>query len=207
MEATHRVARITGELQDQIMKARMLPIDGVFQRMPRMVRDLAQKTGKEVDFVMEGGETELDRSVLEALGDPLIHLLRNSVDHGIEPPDVRVAAGKPAQGRVMLSARHEENHIVIALTDDGGGIDPVKIKAAAVKKGLLTQAAADAHERPGRACASSSRPASRPPPWSRTSPGAGSAWTSSSPTWRSWAGASWWTARWGRGAASRSTCR
>ena len=134
MEATHRVARITGELQDEIMKARMLPIDGVFQRMPRMVRDLAQKTGKEVEFVMEGGETELDRSVLEALGDPLIHLLRNSVDHGIEPPDVRVAAGKPAQGRVTLAARHEENHIVIALTDDGGGIDPAKIKAAAVRR-------------------------------------------------------------------------
>ena len=143
MEATHRVARITAELQDQIMKARMLPIDGVFQRMPRMVRDLAQKTGKEVDFQMEGGETELDRSVLEVLGDPLIHLLRNSVDHGIETPEVRVAAGKPAQGRVVLSARHEENHIVIALTDDGGGIDPVKIKAAAVNKGVLTQAASD----------------------------------------------------------------
>ena len=143
MEATHRVARITAELQDQIMKARMLPIDGVFQRMPRMVRDLAQKTGKDVDFQMEGGETELDRSVLEVLGDPLIHLLRNSVDHGIEPPEVRVAAGKPAQGRVVLSARHEENHIVIALTDDGGGIDSVKIKAAAVKKGVLTQAASD----------------------------------------------------------------
>ena len=144
MEATHRVARITGELQDQIMKARMLPIDGVFQRMPRMVRDLAQKTHKEVELSMEGGETELDRSVLEALGDPLIHLLRNSVDHGVEPPDVRVAAGKPAAGRVVLSARHQENHIVISLTDDGGGIDPVKIKAAAVKKGLLTQAAAEA---------------------------------------------------------------
>ncbi len=95
LEAVHRVARVTGELQDQIMKARMLPIDGVFQRMPRMVRDLAQKTGKEVEFVMTGGETELDRSVLEALGDPLIHLLRNSVDHGIEPPSDRAAAGKP----------------------------------------------------------------------------------------------------------------
>lgn len=143
-EAIHRIARITSELQNQIMKARMLPIDGVFQRMPRMVRDLAQKTGKDVDFQMLGGETELDRSVLETLGDPLIHLLRNSVDHGVEPPDVRVAAGKPAQGRVVLSARHEENHIVISLTDDGGGIDPVKIKGAAVQKGILTPAAADA---------------------------------------------------------------
>ena len=144
LEAVHRVARITGELQDQIMKTRMLPIDGVFQRMPRMVRDLAQKTGKEIDFRLEGGETELDRSVLEALGDPLIHLLRNSVDHGIESPEDRAAAGKPAQGRVVLAARQQENHILIELTDDGGGINPVKIKAAAVKKGLITQAASDA---------------------------------------------------------------
>ncbi len=144
VEATHRVARITAELQDEIMKTRMLPIDGVFQRMPRMVRDLAQKTGKDVDFRMSGGETELDRSVLEALGDPLIHLLRNSVDHGIESPEDRQAAGKPAQGVVTLAARHEENHIVIEITDDGGGIDPAKIKAAAVQKGLLTPAGAEA---------------------------------------------------------------
>ena len=152
MEATHRVARITGELQDQIMKARMLPIDGVFQRLPRMVRDLAQKTGKDVDFQMEGGETELDRSVLEALGDPLIHLLRNSVDHGVEIARRSAsAAGKPAQGRVVLSARHEENHIVIALTDDGGGIDPVKIKAAAVQKGHPHPGRGRRHDRSGRA--------------------------------------------------------
>ena len=144
MEAVHRVARITGELQDQIMKTRMLPIDGVFQRMPRMVRDLAQKTGKQVDFRMTGGETELDRSVLEALGDPLIHLLRNSVDHGIERPEDRVAAGKPAEGRVTLAARHQENQIVIELTDDGAGISPSKIKAVAVKKGIINQAVADA---------------------------------------------------------------
>ena len=143
LEATNRIARITGELQDEIMKARMLPIDGVFQRMPRMIRDLAQKTGKEIDFQMLGGETELDRSVLEVLGDPLIHLLRNSVDHGVEAPNDRVAAGKPRQGVVTLGARHEENQIVIEITDDGGGIDPVKIKAAGVKKGVITQAAAD----------------------------------------------------------------
>ena len=143
LETAHRIGRVTGELQDQIMKARMLPVDGVFQRMPRMVRDLAQKTGKEVDFRLSGGETELDRSVLETLGDPLIHLLRNSVDHGIETPEVRTAAGKPAQGIVTLSARHEENQIVIEITDDGGGIDPVKIKAASIKKGLLSQADAD----------------------------------------------------------------
>ena len=142
MEATHRVARITAELQDEIMKTRMLPIDGVFQRMPRMIRDLAQKTGKEVDFQMSGGETELDRSVLEVLGDPLIHLLRNSVDHGVEPPEERVAAGKPATGIVTLSARHEGNQIVIDITDNGRGMDPAKLKAAAVRKNLITEQAA-----------------------------------------------------------------
>ena len=144
LETTHRIARVTAELQDQIMKTRMLPIDGVFQRMPRMVRDLAQKTGKEVRFEMFGGETELDRTVLEALGDPLIHLLRNSVDHGVEPPEGRAAAGKPAQGVVTLSARHEENHIVIEITDDGRGMDPEKLKESAIRKGLLTPAAASA---------------------------------------------------------------
>jgi two-component system chemotaxis sensor kinase CheA len=144
LEATHRIARITSELQDEIMKARMLPIDGVFQRMPRMIRDLAQKTGKEVNFQMFGGETELDRSVLEVLGDPLIHLLRNSVDHGIEPPDARVAAGKAMAGSVRMAARHEENHIVIEITDDGRGMDPNKIKTAAIAKGMISQAQADA---------------------------------------------------------------
>jgi len=142
LETTHRVARVTAELQDQIMKARMLPIDGVFQRMPRMVRDLAQKTGKEIRFEMRGGETELDRTVLEVLSDPLIHLLRNSVDHGVEPPDGRASSGKPAEGAVTLSARHEENHIVIAIEDDGRGMDPALLKASAVRKGLLTEAAA-----------------------------------------------------------------
>ena len=144
LETTHRIARVTAELQDQIMKARMLPIDGVFQRMPRMVRDLAQKTGKEIQFEMSGGETELDRTVLEVLSDPLIHLLRNSVDHGVEPPEGRAAAGKPAAGVVTLAARHEENHIIIEITDDGRGMEPEKLKASAVRKGLVTEAAAAA---------------------------------------------------------------
>ena len=143
-ETSHRIARVTAELQDQIMKARMLPIDGVFQRLPRMVRDLAQKTGKEVTFEMSGGETELDRTVLEVLSDPLIHLLRNSVDHGIEPPDGRASAGKPAAGLVTLAARHQENHIVIEITDDGRGMDPARLKESAVRKGLLTETAAAA---------------------------------------------------------------
>jgi len=144
VEGADRLARITSELQDQVMKARMLPIDGVFQRMPRMVRDLAQKTGKEVRLVIEGGETELDRSVLEVIGDPLIHLLRNSVDHGIETPDGRAAAGKDAAGLITLSARHEENHIVIKIVDDGRGIKVGPIKEAAVSKGSITRAEADA---------------------------------------------------------------
>ncbi|HEX5323910.1 MAG TPA: chemotaxis protein CheA, partial [Capsulimonadaceae bacterium] len=142
-ETIHRIARITGELQDEIMKARMLPIDGVFQRFPRMVRDLAQKTGKDVDFQMLGGETELDRSVLECIGDPIIHLLRNSLDHGVEAPGVREAAGKPRRGRVVLSASHQENHIVIAVSDDGHGIDPAQIKAVSAQKGIITEAQAD----------------------------------------------------------------
>ncbi|MDQ2800867.1 MAG: chemotaxis protein CheA, partial [Armatimonadota bacterium] len=144
LETTHRIARVTAELQDQIMRARMLPIDGVFQRMPRMVRDLAQKTGKEIKFEMSGGETELDRTVLEVLSDPLIHLLRNSVDHGVEPPDARAEAGKPVIGLVTLSARHEENHIVIEIEDDGRGMDPQKLKESAVRKGLITEASAGA---------------------------------------------------------------
>ena len=142
LEATHRIGRITAELQDQIMKARMLPIDGVFQRMPRMVRDLAQKTGKDIKFEMTGGETELDRTVLEVISDPLIHLLRNSVDHGVETPEIREAAGKTRQGLVTLSARQEENHVVLEVTDDGGGMDPARLKESAIRKGILTEASA-----------------------------------------------------------------
>lgn len=143
-EAVSRVSRITSELQEQVMKTRMLPIDGVFQRMPRMVRDLAQKTGKEIDFQMSGGETELDRSVIEVLGDPLIHILRNSLDHGIEPGEERIERGKPAMGSVTMTARYEESHIVIDIKDDGRGIDPAKIRAAAVSKGIVTEAKAQA---------------------------------------------------------------
>jgi two-component system chemotaxis sensor kinase CheA len=144
LESTERISRISADLQDQVMKTRMLAIDGVFQRMPRMVRDLAQKTGKEIDFVMSGGETEVDRSVLEVLGDPLIHLLRNSVDHGVEPPEERKAVGKPPAGLVTMTARHEESQIVIEITDDGRGMDPAKIKAAAISKGVITELAGSA---------------------------------------------------------------
>ncbi|MBS1719026.1 MAG: chemotaxis protein CheA [Armatimonadetes bacterium] len=142
-ESVGHIHRITSDLQDEIMKARMLPIETVFARFPRMIRDLASKLNKQVKLEMKGGETELDRSVIEVIGDPLIHILRNSVDHGIESPERRLEAGKPAEGTVHLSARHEENHIVIEIQDDGGGIDVQRIKAKAIKQNLITAEAAD----------------------------------------------------------------
>ncbi len=141
-EAAAHIGRITDELQEEIMKARMLPIDNVFSRFPRMIRDLAQKLGKEIEFLVEGKETELDRSVIEIIGDPLIHMLRNSVDHGVEMPDARLSAGKPRVGTVWLRARYEDNHIVIEIQDDGAGMDPEKLRAHAVRKGVLTPEAA-----------------------------------------------------------------
>lgn len=143
LEAAGHIGRITDELQEHIMKARMLPIEHVFNRFPRMIRDLAQKFGKEVRLVMEGQETELDRSVIEIISDPLIHMLRNSVDHGIEPPDERESLGKPRQGTIRLSARHEENYILIEIEDDGKGMDPAHLREVAVRKGVLTRDAAD----------------------------------------------------------------
>lgn len=124
------------------MKARMLPIETVFNRFPRVVRDLAQKVGKLVNFELAGGETELDRSVIEVIGDPLLHILRNSLDHGLETPEERKAAGKPETGVVRISARHQENYIVIEITDDGRGINTERVKVKAVENGLLTKDAA-----------------------------------------------------------------
>lgn len=142
-ETVAHIARITTDLQDQIMKARMLPIEVVFNRLPRVARDLAHKLGKDINLVLEGGDTELDRSVIEVIGDPILHLIRNSIDHGVELPDVREAKGKPRQGRVVVSASHQENHIVIQITDDGRGIDPHQMKAKAVEKGKMSQEQSD----------------------------------------------------------------
>lgn len=139
--ALAHIGRMTSDLQEEIQRARMLPVDNLFKKFPRMVRDTAQKAGKEIEFVMRGEETELDRSVIEEIGDPLMHLLRNAVDHGVETPDVRVAAGKPARGKVVLEAFHEENHIIISVRDDGRGVDAEMIRASAVRKGLLTEEA------------------------------------------------------------------
>ncbi|MBC7325506.1 MAG: chemotaxis protein CheA, partial [Moorella sp. (in: Bacteria)] len=138
-EVSLHIGRITSDLQEEIMKARMFPIDQVFNRFPRMVRDLARKAGKEIDFIIEGRETELDRTVIEEIGDPLIHLLRNAIDHGIEAPEARLKAGKPRQGMICLRAFHQENQIVITVEDDGAGMDPEKIKEKAVARGLVNR--------------------------------------------------------------------
>ncbi|MCR4419868.1 MAG: chemotaxis protein CheA [Clostridia bacterium] len=137
-EISVHIGRITGELQEEIMKARMFPVEQVFSRFPRMVRDLAQKAGKEVNFVVEGRETELDRTVIEEIGDPLIHLLRNAIDHGIEPPEERERLGKPRRGTIELKAYHQENQIVITVSDDGRGMDAGAIRERAIGRGLVT---------------------------------------------------------------------
>ncbi|MBB5149675.1 chemotaxis protein CheW [Ureibacillus thermosphaericus] len=138
-DVTNHLSRVISELQEGMMKTRMLPIEQLFNRFPRMVRDTARQAGKEIDFVMEGKETELDRTLIEEISDPIIHLLRNAIDHGIESPEERKKLGKPASGRVVLRAFHEENHIVISITDDGRGIDPEKIKKASIEKGIISE--------------------------------------------------------------------
>jgi two-component system, chemotaxis family, sensor kinase CheA len=137
------IGRITDELQEQVMKSRMLPIESVFNRLPRAVRDVAGKQGKQIDLVIEGKDTELDRSVIEEIGDPLLHLIRNAVDHGIETPAERVARGKPSAGCLRLSAAHADSFIVISLEDDGKGVDVEAVKRKAVERGVVTPEQAD----------------------------------------------------------------
>ncbi len=136
-DALH-LSRITNDLGESVMKVRMLPVSTVFDAFPRLVRDLARDHNKEVELVMEGTETELDRKVLEQIKDPLLHLLRNAVDHGIETPDERVQAGKPRQGALTLKAFQKGNNIVIESTDDGRGINRNKVKQAALKNGSIS---------------------------------------------------------------------
>jgi two-component system chemotaxis sensor kinase CheA len=137
-ETIDQAARLIGELQDEIMQARMAPVWQVFDRFPRLVRDAARALGKRVDFVIEGKEIELDRSMLDEIGDPLVHLLRNSLDHGIESPAERRAAGKPETGTLRLSAARERSRIVIRVEDDGRGIQREKVLAKAMSAGLVT---------------------------------------------------------------------
>ena len=132
-----QLRRITSDLQSTAMSMRMVPVRGAFQKMTRLVRDLAASGGKQIQLLLEGEETELDRNMVEKLGDPLVHMIRNSVDHGIEPQDERIARGKPAQGTIRLSAAHQRGGIVIRLSDDGKGLDPDRIRAKAIERGLI----------------------------------------------------------------------
>ncbi len=128
---------VTADLQTAVMKTRMQPVKKVFGRFPRVVRDLARSLNKEVQLELEGEETDLDKNLVEALADPLVHLVRNSVDHGIELPEVREKAGKPRQGTVVLSAQQEGDHIVLSIVDDGAGMDPEVLRQKVIEKGLM----------------------------------------------------------------------
>lgn len=138
-EAIAQLDLVTTDLQLAVMKMRMQPIAKVFNKFPRMVRDLARQNSKEVELVIRGEETELDKTVIEELGDPLVHLIRNALDHGMESPEERVAAGKPRCGTVSLSAYQEGRNIIVSIAEDGRGMNPVHLKNSAVEKGLLTE--------------------------------------------------------------------
>ncbi|MCI0559525.1 MAG: chemotaxis protein CheA, partial [Nitrososphaera sp.] len=133
-----RLNLLTTELQAGVMKTRMQPIGNVWAKFPRLVRDLAVAVGKQVRLDMEGQETELDRSISEAIRDPLTHMVRNAVDHGIELPGSRMAQGKPLEGRLHLRAFHEGGKVIIEITDDGGGIDPIRVRDKAISAKLIT---------------------------------------------------------------------
>ncbi|NUQ34136.1 MAG: chemotaxis protein CheA [Planctomycetaceae bacterium] len=133
------ISLVASDLQMAVMKTRMLPIGKVFNRFPRMVRDLARDLKKNIELSIVGGDTEVDKSVIEAIGDPLVHLVRNSCDHGVEPPDVRKQRGKTETGHVELAARHEGNNVVITIADDGKGIDVAMIKSIGIKKGVIDE--------------------------------------------------------------------
>jgi two-component system, chemotaxis family, sensor kinase CheA len=140
---SQRLSQITTELQESIMMTRLQPIDTVWSRLPRMVRDLSLSLGKQVRLKMEGGHTELDRTLIESIRDPMIHLVRNALDHGIEVSDARTAAGKPAEGTLTLRAYHEGGQVNIEIVDDGGGIDATKVGQKALQKGLITSEQAE----------------------------------------------------------------
>ena len=133
-----RLSNVTAELQEGVMKTRMQPIGNAWQKLPRIVRDLSQELGKQIELEMQGAETELDRQVLDLIKDPLTHMVRNSADHGLESPEERRVAGKPEQGRIRLSAYHEGGHIIIQVADDGRGLNTERIKAKAIARGLVS---------------------------------------------------------------------
>lgn len=137
-ETVERMARVSSDLQNIVLKLRMVPVETVFNRFPRMVRDLAKSLDKKVDFIITGAETELDRTVVDEIGDPLVHLLRNAVDHGVESVQDRIKAGKPETGTVYLRAFHSGNHVFIEIEEDGAGINTEKVLKTAIKKGVIT---------------------------------------------------------------------
>jgi len=138
-DISNHLSRVISELQEGMMKTRMMPIEQLFNRFPRMVRDIAEQLNKEIDLIVQGKETELDRTLIEEISDPIIHLLRNAADHGIELPDERERVGKPRRGKLIIRAEHVENQIVISIADDGKGIDPEKIKRKAIQRGFITE--------------------------------------------------------------------
>ncbi|MBO9609156.1 MAG: chemotaxis protein CheA [Paenibacillaceae bacterium] len=142
IETVEHMARVSSDLQNIVLKLRMVPVDTVFNRFPRMIRDIAKSLGKKVDLVISGADTELDRTVIEEIGDPLVHLLRNSADHGIEPVADRLAEGKSENGTVYLRAFHSGNHVFIEIEDDGRGINRDKVLKTAIKNSVVTQEAA-----------------------------------------------------------------
>ena len=137
LEAVHEVAGVSAQLQETIMDVRMLPIRTVFERFPRLVRDLARRQAKQVELVLQGEDTRVDKAVIDEIGEPLVHLIRNAVDHGIEAPELRVARGKSPTGTILLSAAQESNQVVITLIDDGGGIDAAGVRRKALERGLV----------------------------------------------------------------------
>jgi len=137
-ETLTRVSQISSSLQNVVMQVRMVPVEQVFDRFPRMVRDLSKKLNKKINLVVEGKETEMDRTVIDEIGDPMVHLIRNAIDHGIEMPEERVARGKSEVGTITLVARHEGNNVLIEVIDDGKGVDPTIISRLAIERGLYT---------------------------------------------------------------------
>jgi two-component system, chemotaxis family, sensor kinase CheA len=142
-ETVDRMSRTTGDLQNIILNMRMVPVEMVFNRFPRMVRQLSRDLQKKVNLEIVGAETELDRTVIDEIGDPLVHLIRNSLDHGIETPEIRKAKGKPEEGTVVLKAYHSGNHVFIEIEDDGAGINRNKVLQKALKNGIVNEQLAE----------------------------------------------------------------
>ncbi len=137
LAAVQLIAGVSAQLQETVMEIRMLPIRHVFERFPRLVRDLARQMGKEIELILEGENTRIDKAIIDEIGEPLVHLIRNSVDHGIEAPQMRVAHGKTPTGTILLSATQESNHVLITIMDDGNGIDAATVRRKAISRGLL----------------------------------------------------------------------